>query len=88
MILPFNLTQTSPAEKVTLHPASQNCPMDKRGLEASSGTMCPVFAAVGKSGKYISAVGVDVMVAPLGFLMIIGVVATWMLDTGVSSGKK
>ena len=88
MILFFNLTVTSPAEKRTAHPASQNCPMESNGLDANSGTMCPVFAAVGRSGKYISAVCVDAIVAPLGFVIWIGVVATWMFDTGVSSGKK
>ena len=56
MTLLFSRTTTSPAVKVTSHPASQNWPIESKGLEASSGTMCPVLAAVGRSGMYISAV--------------------------------
>jgi hypothetical protein len=50
--------------------------------------MCPVLAAVGSSGRYISAVWVEVIVAPFGFVTCIGVLATWMLWTGVPMGKK
>ena len=88
MIFLLSFTKTSPAEKVTSQPASQNWPMESRGLEANSGTMCPVFASVGKSGKSISAVCVDSIVAPLGFVIRMGVVATRMLCTGVPRGKK
>jgi hypothetical protein len=41
---------TSVASKVTLHPASHNCPMDISDLEARSGTMWTCRAASGKSG--------------------------------------
>ena len=88
MILLFKVMNTSPAENKTSQPASQNWPMDSSGLELSSGTMCPVLASVGKSGRNISAVCVDIIVVPLGFEMEMGFVATRMLLTGVPRGKK
>ena len=88
IILLFNFMNTSLDENRTSQPASQNWPMDSRGLECSSGTMCPVFASVGKSGRNISAVCVDIIVVPLGLEMEMGFVATRILLTGVPKGKK
>ena len=76
IILSCNLTITSPAEKTTCHPASQNCPMESNGLDANSGTMWLVLAAVGRSGRSISAVCVDAMVAPLGLVIMMVCVDT------------
>ena len=79
---------TCSASKLTWQPASQNCPMDRSGSDASAGTMCPVRAARGKSGQSSVASWVDTMTEPFGLWIWIGLAVGRTLVTGACTGKK
>jgi hypothetical protein len=74
--------------KVTSHPASHNVPMDTNKCDLRSGTMCAVRAAIGSMGTGSSAVCVDVMVDPFGFLMVMGFLAILLLWMGKLTVRK
>ena len=76
------MTVTAVALKVTSHPASHSCPMERRVWDAKSGTMCTWRAAGGRCGISNSAVWVEYMIVPLGLWMAIGWVAGCLLTTG------
>jgi hypothetical protein len=67
--------------KVTWQPASQNCPMDRRVVDASSGMIWIWWAADGSIGRSSLPSCVDVMVVPLGVVIVMG---TWQ---GICAGQ-
>ena len=70
--VPSNVTWTDFASKVTIHPASQSCSMDRSDVECSAGTICTRRATGGKLGRSRSASWVEYMMVPLGFAIPMG----------------
>jgi hypothetical protein len=66
------MISTLVAVNKTEQPASQNWPMDSKEVEARSGTIWMWRAAGGSIGRSSSPSCVDVIVVPLGVVMVIG----------------
>ena len=72
----------------TLHPASQNFLVEISDACASPGTMWASVISSGNQGMSRLHVWVDLMVLPLGSVMVIGFVAIALLVTGAFSTRK
>ena len=64
------------ASREAVHPASHNCPMDRRAPAGKCGKMCPWRALVGRDGRSRRQVCVEVTVLPSGMVTVMGEVAT------------
>ncbi len=82
--LPLYKTLHLLSSNVTVHPALQSGRMLMRDATARVGTMCPT-STVGRPGMAMSQTCVDITLLPLGKLMVIGRVATFLLLTLVFS---
>ena len=67
---------------VAVHPASQNCPTDRRLPDPMSGKMCVSLASSGIPGMSSCAVWLDLMISLFGIWMLMGFVAFFTLMTG------
>lgn len=79
---------TCSAVNCTVHPASQNWPIERREGHARAGTMCTRRAARGSMGKSSSASCVEVITLPLGLRIVMGVtVVRWLMTGAVMVAK-
>ena len=73
---------------ITLHPASQNFLVEMSDACASPGTMWASVILSGNHGMSRLHVWVDLIVLPLGSVMVIGFAAIFLLVTGAFSTRK
>lgn len=88
MVLLASWTVTDVASKVTVQPASHNCPMDKSDEVVRAGTMCTRRADGGRLGKSSLASCVEYMMAPFGLTIPIGRVVGFLLMTAAETEQK
>jgi hypothetical protein len=73
---------------LTVQPASQNWPIDRREGHTSTGTMCTHRVARGSMGKSSSASCIEVITLPLGLRIMMGVsVVRWLMTGAVMVAK-
>ena len=72
----------------TSHPALHNFTTDTSECDASPGTTCAVLAACGSSGRFNSAIWLELTISPFGSVTVSGVSAILLSTTGAVDRRK
>ena len=72
----------------TSHPALHNFTTDTSECDASPGTTCAVLAACGSSGRFNSAIWLELTISPFGSVTVSGVSAILLSTTGAVDSRK